>query len=746
MHVAKLIQDLALILCSAAIITLLFKWLKQPVVLGYIIAGVLVGPNFSLFPTIGDLEGIRIWAEIGVIFLLFTLGLEFSFKKLISVGGNSAITGIFEVGCMLGIGYLTGTLLGWSQMDSMFLGGIMCISSTTIIIRAFDELNVKNRKFAGAVMGVLVIEDLVAVLLLVLLSTMAVHQEVEGGELLFAFFKLLFFLCLWFLAGIFLLPSLLRAGKKLMSDENVLILSIALCFLMVIVATRVGFSAPLGAFIMGSILAETTQAEKIEKLIKSVKDLFGAVFFVSVGMLIDPTILVQYAVPVLLITFIVILGKTIFVTGGSLLAGLPLKQSLQSGMSLSQIGEFSFIIATLGLSLGVTNDFLYPVAVGVSVITTFTTPYMIRLADPLYKFVEKYLPEKWKTRLTRYSSGAQTIEAESDWKRLLRSYGIMIVVNSVIIIALILLAINYLSPFVSTKVENSAWAGTITTVITLIAMAPFIWALTIKKIHNSAYTTLWLIKRYNRGPLVMLEILRNVLAVVYLYILLDQLFPPAVALVVAFIVLIIVLAIFSNRLQYFYSRIEKRFISNLNARNVIEGTDEVNNISPWDAHLAYFVISPNAEFIGKQLHELEWREKYGINIASIERGKKMLDVPSRFEMLFPYDKIAVIGTDEQLQTFRYIIEPTNEVPELLPSKTEVSLHKIIADEHTKLRGKSIRDSRIREKTGGLVVGIERDGKRILNPDSTLTFEWEDVVWIVGDWKRIKQWMAKPVDN
>ncbi|WP_207496648.1 cation:proton antiporter [Aridibaculum aurantiacum] len=741
MHIPTLIQDLALILCTAAITTLLFKWLKQPVVLGYIIAGLLVGPNFSILPTIGDIEGIRIWAELGVIFLLFSLGLEFSFKKLVSVGGNSAVTGVFEITFMMGLGYLVGTMLGWPTMDCFFLAGITAISSTTIIIRAFDELKVRNRKFAGAVLGVLVIEDLVAVLLLVLLSTIAVQNEIEGWELLLAFLKLLFFLSLWFLAGIFLLPSLLKAAKKLMSDENVLILSLALCFLMVILATKVGFSAPLGAFIMGSILAETTQAERIEHLISSVKTLFGAIFFVSVGMLIDPNLLVEYALPVLLLTITVIFGKTLFVTLGSLLSGQPLKQSIQSGMSLSQIGEFSFIIASLGVSLGVTSGYLYPIAVGVSVITTFTTPYLIRAADPFSAFVERALPEKWRLNLSRYSSGAQTIQAENEWKIVLRSYLVLIGTNSVIIIALILLGSNFLSGFIASQVENTVAGLIITTVITLAAMAPFIWALTIKKIHKVAYTSLWLDKKYNRGPLVTLEVLRNLLAVVYLYVLLDQLFPPAVAFVVALVVLIVVLAIFSKRLQTFYDRIESRFLYNLNVRNVIEGTDEKNNISPWDAHLAYFVINPDAEFIGRRLDELKWREKYGINIATIERGNRIIDVPERHQMLFPHDKIAVIGTDEQLQTFRFIIEPVMEVQEFHPVKKDVSLHKIIVDNHNKLRGKSIRNSGIREKTGGLVVGIERDGKRILNPDSDMVLKWDDVLWIVGDWKQIKQLKA-----
>jgi CPA2 family monovalent cation:H+ antiporter-2 len=623
-------------------------------------------------------------------------------------------------------------------MDSIFLGAIVAISSTTIIIRAFDELNVKNQKFAGAVKGILVIEDLVAVMLLVILSTVSVKQRVDGGELFMALIKLVFFLCLWFLSGIFLLPSLLKAGKKLMNDETMVVVSVGLCFLMVVLATKAGFSAPLGAFIMGSILAETTQAERIETLTTSVKNLFAAVFFVSVGMLIDPKVLIEYAVPVVTLTLVVIFGKTIFVTLGSLLAGQPLKQSVQSGLSLSQIGEFSFIIATLGLSLGVIKAYLYPIAVGVSVITTFTTPYLIRLANPLNAFLERKLPDNLRARLDRYSAGTQTLQAESDWRTVIKAYLVLLITNSVIVIALILLSTNFLLPFLAQNIENRLTAKILTTVFTLLMMSPFIWALTIKKIDKSAYTNLWLDKKYNRGPLVILEIFRNVLSVVFLFILLVQLFSPLVSFAVAMLVMVIVLVIFSQKLQSFYSRIEHRFLTNLNARSVIEGTDEKNNISPWDAHLAFFVINPNVNFIGKQLQELSWREKYGVNIASIQRGKKIIDVPLRSDMLFPFDKISVIGTDEQLQTFRYIIDPVMETPEELPVNKQVSLHKVIADNHNRLRGKTIRESRIREQTGGLVVGIERNGNRILNPESNFIFEWDDVIWIVGDWKKIKQ--------
>ena len=731
-----LIEDLALILCAAAITSLLFKKLKQPVVLGYILAGLLVSPHIKLFPSVSDLKGVSIWAEIGVIFLLFGLGLEFSFKKLAKVGGSSSISGIFEIAMMFTLGYITGNLLGWPVMDCIFLGGILSISSTTIIIRAFDELKVKNQNFAGAVLGILIIEDIVAVLLLVVLSTLSLKQQFEGFQLLLSILKLFFFLCLWFIAGIFSLPSALKAGKKFLSDETLLVVSLGLCFLMVVLATKAGFSAALGAFIMGSILAETTLAEKIEHLVQSVKDLFGAVFFVSVGMLIDPALLMQHWFPVLCITAVVIIGKSVSVTIGSMLAGKGLKQAIQAGMSMSQIGEFSFIIAALGLSFKVTSSYLYPIAVGVSVITTFTTPYMIRFAGPVYNLVNRLLPNKWKRNLDRYSSGAQILPAESDWKIVLRSYLSAILINSVIIIALILLSSFYLAPFIINHSGNKLFGEVLSVLLTLVIMSPFIWALTIKKLGRLAYTNLWLDKKYNRGPLVILEIVRNVLAVVLLFILLRQFFSPVISLGVAFIVMVGVLQIFAKRMQTFYNRIEHRFLSNLNARNQIAGLDEKSNISPWDAHLAYFSISPNAGYIGQRLYELEWREKYGINIARIERGKQIIDVPAGNERLFPYDRISVIATDEQLQNLKFVVEQTTDTIEFPISEQEVSLNKIIVDSHNHLNGKTIRNSKIREMTSGLVVGIERNSSRILNPDSNTQFEWEDVVWIVGDKKKI----------
>lgn len=739
-HLPNLIQDLALILAAGGVVTLVFKWLKQPVVLGYIIAGLLVGSHISFVPTVVDVENINVLAEIGVIFLLFSLGLEFSFKKLIRVGGTATITAIVEIAGMLLLGYGAGKLMGWSLMDSIFLGGILSISSTTIIIRAFEELGVKSQQFAGIVFGVLIVEDLVAILLLVLLSTLAVSRQFAGAEMMVSVLKLVFFLSLWFIAGIFLLPTFLRKARKLLSEETLLIVALGLCLLMVVLATKVGFSPALGAFVMGSILAETTSAERIEHLVKPVKDLFAAVFFVSVGILIDPAAIVAHKWPVLALTVLTLLGKFVTSALGALLSGQPLKQSMQVGMSLAQIGEFSFIIATLGLTLKVTSDFLYPIAVAISAITTFTTPYLIRLSAPFYGVVNKLLPAKLQETLNKYSAGTQTIQAESKWKVVIKSYLSIILVNGIVVVALILLSDNFLAPFLQQKITTGIIANCIALVVTFAAIAPFLWAMVARRPDSSAYTDLWLDRKYNRGPLVMLEIVRNLLAVLLLGLLVDRLFSGVIAFLVAIPVIIVVIFIFSRRLQYFYHRIEKRFLRNLNAREQAANAKQSANaqFSPWDAHIADFEISADAVFTGKTLEELGWREAYGVNIAFIERGSRIIYAPSRYEKLFPHDTIGVIGTDQQMQQFRSVVEAKIAEQNTDEDRENIVLQKIVVDENTKLKGKTIRASGIRELTRGLVVGIERNGEHLLNPASDTAFEWDDVVWIVGDRRKIAE--------
>jgi monovalent cation:H+ antiporter-2, CPA2 family len=726
-HLPGLIADLALILGAAAVITLIFKWLRQPIVLGYIIAGLFVGPNFKLFPTITDIDNIKVWADIGVIFLLFSLGLEFSFKKLVKVGTVAGITAFFGVGMTILLGYGIGSLLGWQNMDCLFLGGILGIASTTIIIRAFDELGVKSQKFTGIVMGILVVEDLVAVVLMVILSTIAVSQSFHGGAMIGSVLKLVFFLVLWFVSGIFFLPTFFRKAKRLMTEETLLIVSLALCFLMVVLATNAGFSPALGAFIMGSILAETPKVEKIEHLVKSVRNLFGAIFFVSVGMLLDPQMLVLYALPILAATAVLLIGKPLFVTIGALIAGQPLRIAVQSGMSLSQIGEFSFIIATLGVTLNVTSDFLYPVAVAVSVVTTFTTPYMIRFSGSVSEKLNKALPAKWNSALTAYSVGAQNVTEASAWKKLIRFNLINIIVFSVIIITIILLSTRYLAPLL----EGYRWNKLIAVALILLILAPFLWALAFRRANREAYAEVWL-KPIQRGPLVVVLFARVALSIFYIGFLFDRMFSPLTA-VAGVLMTTAILFLFRKSIQQFYGKIENHFLMNLHQKEP-ESPEEI--LAPWDTHLAVFELNALSPLVGKTLIELQLRETFGINVAAIERGDIMINVPDRKERLYPSDVLSVIGTDEQLRLFKEHIDltPGTQLP---ADKIEISLEHFTIHTGSSLIGQSILESRIRELTKGLVVGIERHGERILNPESSVVFEQGDKLWIVGSKKRIQ---------
>ena len=733
-HLPILIADLGLILAAAGVITLLFKKIKQPLVLGYILAGVVVGPHLDFFPTITDHKSINIWGEIGVIFLLFSLGLEFSFKKLVKVGGSASITASIKVVFLILIGYAAGIMMGWSNMDSLFLGGILSISSTMITIKAFEELGIKHKKFAGLVFGVLIVEDLVAILLLVMFSTLAVSQQSAGTEMLMSILKLSFFLVLWFLGGIFLVPTFLRITKKLMNDETMLVVSLALCLVMVLLADQVGFSPALGAFIMGSILAETTQAERIEHLTKSVKDLFAAVFFVSVGMLIDPKILVEYAVPILILSLVVILGKLLFTVLGALLAGQPLKTSVQAGMSLAQIGEFSFIIAALGASLKVTSSFLYPIAVAVAAITTFTTPYLIKYAEPFYNFLARILPQKWLDAIGRYSTSTAGITTLSDWKILLRSYVFNTIIHSVVIISIIFLSNRYVQPFIANHFANEKSVLIISVVVSFILMSPFLWALSIRRIQKIAYSHLWLNKKYTRGPLIAIEFFRIALGIFFVGFLMYEFFETWIAMMIALVLIVFGMVIFSRKLQSFYHKLENRFMFNLNDRE-----NQKPDILPWDTHLTELKVSPESEVVGKTLVELMIREKYGVNIALIERGRITIPTPGPKERLYPNDKLLLIGADDQLAAVKLLLEV--DLPEIndnsFPDK-EMTLQKVVVTTASPVFGLSIRNTGIREKAQALVVGIERGEDKILNPSSDFVFDNGDVIWIVGNHKKIKE--------
>lgn len=732
-HLPDLISDLGLILITAAIAVLLFRMLKQPLVLGYLVAGFLAGSEFDFFPTVKDVNSVKVWAEIGVIFLLFSLGLEFSFKKLMKVGGTASITAFTQIITMVTIGFFVGQLMGWNKMNSIFLGVILSISSTTIILKTFDELGVKSQKFAGNVIGSLIVQDIIAILMMVLLSTIAVSQQFSGMELVFSVLKLLFFLTIWFVVGIFFIPTLLKKAKHLLTDEMLLIISLALCLLMVIFAAGVGFSPALGAFIMGSIIAETTQAEHIEHLVKPVKDLFGAVFFVSVGMLINPETLVEYALPVAILTLVVIFGQSLSSAIGALLSGQPLKQSIQTGMSLSQIGEFSFIIATLGTTLKVTSDFLYPIVVAVSAITTFTTPFMVKFAAPFSGYVEKKLPRKWVKRIQLYSANTEEIKSISNWQIVLRSYLIQVVIHSIIIVAVILLSSNFILPLV----QGSRFGNATAALITLIILSPFLWALSLRRVAVKEVSILMEEKKH-QGPIIMLVIFRIVLTLFYVGFVLNTFFSSGVAFI-AFLLAIGAYILFPKRLHAVYNKIESHFLSNFNDREIRKENKRQNTLSPWDGHMAEFEIAKESNLAGKTLEELTIREQFGINIASIRRGEVLINIPIRTERLFPGDEISVIGTDDQVKDFKnYLDKNEIDVPEEV-EQTEIILQKLELKNRVCI-GKSIRESQIREKTHGIIVGIERNGKRILNPESHLVLEDSDILWIAGEKKKIAEFL------
>ena len=736
-HLPHLISDLGLILVVAGITTLIFKKIRQPLVLGYILAGLIVGPHVSLFPTVADEEGVKIWSEIGVIILLFTLGLEFSFKKLAKVGGSVTIAAVVEIVLMIGIGFVTGQLLGWALMDSIFLGAILSMSSTTIIIRAFEEVGARTQKFATLVFGVLIVEDLVAILLMVLLSTLAVSREFAGSELFMQILKLIFFLIVWFMAGIFFIPTFLKQTRRLMNNETLLIVSLALCLLMVMFAVKVGFSAALGAFIMGSILAETVQAEKIEHVIKGVKHLFAAVFFVSVGMMLDPQVLVDYAVPVLVITFITIFGKFVTSGLGVLLGGQPLKHSIQAGLSLAQIGEFSFIIAGLGVTLNVTSGFLYPISVAASIVTTLTTPFLIKHSEKIYLAMEKRIPARWVNWLNRYSMRAEDLQPSSSSKKLLQAYGINTIVHTVFIIAIILLSSNFIYPFISELTDS--YDKIITVALTLLMMVPFIWALAVRKIKKETYARVWLSKGFSRVQLVFIDILRVAIAIFLVGFLFQIFFSPIVAAIAGTVIIGFAVIFFSRNLQNLYEHVEQRFMSNLNQREQEKAIR--SEMAPWDMHLTDFEVMPETSCIGKPLEELSFREKYGINIAMIERGSHVIAPPSRQERLYPGDKISVIGTDVQLAQFKVLFENTEPVLEEDVAAKEIGLQTFTVTKHSLLNQQSLRDSGIREKAHALVVGIEKNnGQRIPNPESHITFDEGDIVWVVGNKIKLKAFL------
>lgn len=747
-QLTPLISDLALILICAGIMTLIFKKLKQPLVLGYIVAGFICTPHFKFTPSVVDSASIHIWSEIGVIFLLFALGLEFSFKKLMKVGGSAVISACTIIFCMILVGVFVGWTFGWNRMDCIYLGGMLAMSSTTIIYKAFDDMGLRQQRFAGLVLSILILEDILAIVLMVMLSTMAVSQNFEGGEMVYSILKLLFFLILWFVVGIYGIPLFLKRVRKLMSDETLLIVSLALCFGMVYLAALVGFSPAFGAFIMGSILSETIESEHIGKLVSPVKDLFGAIFFVSVGMMVDPAMIVEYKYQILVIVLAVLLGQTIFGTTGVLLSGQPLKTAMQCGFSLTQIGEFAFIIASLGVSLKVTSHFLYPIVVAVSVITTFLTPYMIRLAVPAYNVIDKYMPSRWRRLLDRYSSGASVANHSNNWKKLVIAIIRIVLIYAVLSIAVTALFLHFIVPL-ATDMLGDLWGRILGAVLTITAIAPFLRAMIMKKNRSEEFKSLWSDSRFNHAPLISIILLRIVIAIGFIVFIIENLFRASAALMVGIAIIVVCAMILSRFLKKQSIVLERTFVRNLHYKEIQQEylgekqPEYAGRLLDRDLHLSDFLIPAESAWAGKILRELDLGKKYDVHVASIIRGKHRLNIPDGNTCIFPNDLIQVIGTDEQLSLFASVAEKAiHTYDDEDFGKHEMKLKQFVVAKDSPFVGHSIIECGIRNKYHCLVVGIESAGEDVLRtPQVHMPLKEDDVVWVVGEEDDLNQLFA-----
>lgn len=733
-----LIEDLALILMVAGVVTLVFKKLKQPLVLGYIVAGFLVSPHMPYTASVVDMSNIHLWADIGVMFLLFSLGLDFSFKKILKMGASPIISVICIIFAMSLLGVMVGQAFGWSRMDSIFLGGMLAMSSTTIIYKAFDDLGLRQQQFAGLVMSVLILEDILAIVMMVMLSAIASGNNPDGGQMLESVLKIGFFLVLWLVVGIFAIPIFLRKVRKLINSEVLLIVSLGLCCAMAVFSTKVGFSSAFGAFIMGSILAETIEAERIEKLVEPVKNLFGAIFFVSVGMLVDPQILADYALPILVLVMTIIVGQAIFGSISFMLGGESLKSAMRCGFSMAQIGEFSFIIASLGLSLGVIGDFLYPVVVAVSVITTFLTPYMIRLATPVYNTLEPHLPSRLIKILNHLSMSRPNTTEQSKWKQLLIQMTTNTIIYSILSIAVIVLMLTFFHP-IMVQMFQEKWYGTaITGIVTVILISPFLRAMVMKKNRSEEFKALWRESNRNRLPLLFTILFRIMIAVNFVFYVINYLtnFGPAILITVGFIAVIFI--IMSRTIKRRSILLERLFINNLRSRDIeaqVRGRKKPlyeGKLLDRDIHVADFDVPYNSMWMGQTLKQLNLGRKYGVHISSIMRGGGRLNIPDGDYIIFPGDKLQAIGSDDQLTKFRNAIESDVLHEDYELEKREMKLRQFIIAQDSPFIGKTLEESGIRSRYSCMVVGMEEGKENLSSIGPKHRFEEGDILWIVGE--------------
>ena len=735
-----LINDLALILIVASIVTLLFKKLKQPLVLGYVVAGFLVSPHMPYTMSVIDNSDIKTWADIGVMFLLFSRGLDFSFKKILKMGMSPIIAACTIIFFMMTLGIVVGHAFSWARMDCIFLGGMLAMSSTTIIYKALDDMGLRQQKFAGMVMSVLILEDILAIVMMVVLAAIAEGSSPDGGEMIGVVMKIGFFLVLWFVVGIFLVPLFLRSMRKLMNGETLLIVALGLCCFMAVLSTKVGFSSAFGAFVMGSILAETIEAERIIKLVEPVKNLFGAIFFVSVGMLVDPNIIVAYAVPIMVLVLTILLGQAVFGTFGFMLGGQSLKSAMRCGFSMTQIGEFSFIIASLGLSLGVIGQFLYPVVVAVSVITTFLTPYMMKASVPCYNILERRLPKSWVKAMNNIAlSHPAPAHGERRWRSLLLQMTRITLIYSILSSASIAVMFMFFLPFVRSIMPGMHWwANGICALTTVLFISPFLRAIVMKKNHSDEFKALWSESRLNHIPLIVTILVRIMVATAFVFYICNYLTRFTNALMISIAVAVVLLMMISRRLKRRSIMMERMFILNLRSRDI---EDQVlgrkkplyeGHLLDRNIHIGNFDVPEDSLWSGQRLNELKLRNRFGVMVSSILRGSHRINIPNGTSEIFPGDRIQVIGSDDQLAAFGAAIgnELMADDPDI--EKREMKLRQMVIDGKSVFVGKTLAESGIRDKYNCMVVGLEEGKENLSLIEPSRRFVKGDIIWIVGE--------------
>lgn len=755
MHIPALISDLAVMMLTAGIITILFRKIRQPLILGYILAGFLMSPYFPLFMTVEDTAAIHTWSEIGIIFLMFHLGLEFNLHKLAQVGSTAIVTAIIEVIGMLTVGFGAGQLLGFNAMDSIVLGGMLSMSSTTVIIKVFDELNLKGKKYTEMVFGTLIIEDIVGIFMMIILSTVSVSQNISGGEVVGTLALMVLYLIIWLILGIYLIPTFMNRTIQYMNDEMLTVISVGVCFVMVLFANWLGFSTALGAFLAGSLLAGTSHVERVEHLTKPLKDVFGAVFFLSVGMMVDPSMLVKYAVPIVLLSLVTIVGKTFFSSLGMLLGGQNLENSISSGLSLAQIGEFAFIIASLGMSLGVTSHFLYPIVVAVSVVTTLTTPYCIKSSPFMVKLIESRLSEKMKDKLNRYTSAEQQDEEkDSDWYDYIKMYFTRLVVYGGLMLVIVIVCMQGLEPMLEAHFPDMP-SKIAACLVIYTGMGLFIRPML--ALHNNLFTALWLKQNSFHLPLIVLNGLKLVVITVIAMIPLWIFFEVHVALLALVIVAVLIAFSKTGFMATAYLQLETRFLRNFNER-IIAQEERAGRHQTWldeKLHIMSFIAPEDAEYLGVSMKELRWGQRYNVYVVKIRHQDRQTILPDSQMTISAGDKVFVVGEEKALLNFYALTrliqtKPLRTLKQFMATDypdadnaLSVCAIKIYGNED--FTAKSIRSSGLRDKWNVLILGVQKNGLPLTMPDPDLLLTKDDILWVMGSNHNVGRMAAQYVN-